>query len=106
MQGIIDAIMNPQMLATMFAAVAAFATVLSLAMPLLQRDRLNQRMKVMAVERDKMRSQRLQELAAKDRQISQAKLRQSPKGYMQEIVDRFDLRAQFDNEDVRNKLKT
>jgi tight adherence protein C len=25
---------------------------------------------------------------------------------MQEIVDRFDLRAQFDNEDVRNKLKT
>lgn len=106
MQGIIDAIMNPQMLATMFAAVAAFATVLSLAMPLLQRDRLNQRMKVMAVERDKMRSQRLQELAAKDRQINQAKLRQSPKGYMQEIVDRFDLRAQFDNEDIRNKLKT
>lgn len=106
MQGLIDAIMNPQMLATMFAAVAAFATVLSLTMPLLQKDKLNQRMKVMAVERDKMRSQRLQELAAKERQASQAKLRQTPKGYMQEIVDRFDLRAQFDNEDVRNKLKT
>ncbi len=106
MQGFIDAVMNPQMLATMFAAVAAFATVLSVAMPLLQKDRLNQRMKVMAVERDKMRSQRLQELAVKERQANQAKLRQSPKGYMQEIVDRFDLRAQFDNEDVRNKLKT
>jgi tight adherence protein C len=106
MQGLIDAIMNPQMLATMFAAVAAFATVLSLTMPLLQKDKLNQRMKVMAIERDKMRSQRLQELAAKERQANQAKLRQTPKGYMQEIVDRFDLRAQFDNEDVRNKLKT
>ncbi|MBY0227624.1 MAG: type II secretion system F family protein [Hyphomicrobium sp.] len=106
MQGLIDAIMNPQMLATMLAAVAAFATVLSVAMPMLQKDRLNQRMKVMAVERDKMRSQRLQELALKERQSSQAKLRQTPKGYMQEIVDRFDLRAQFDNEDVRNKLKT
>ncbi len=105
MQGFIDAVMNPQMLATMFAAVAAFATVLSVAMPLLQKDRLNQRMKVMAVERDKMRSQRLQELAVKERQANQAKLRQSPKGFMQEIVDRFDLRAQFDNEDVRNKLK-
>ncbi|MGZ8410108.1 MAG: type II secretion system F family protein [Hyphomicrobium sp.] len=106
MQDLIDAIMNPQMLATMLAAVAAFATVLSVAMPMLQKDRLNQRMKVMAVERDKMRSQRLQELALKERQSNQAKLRQTPKGYMQEIVDRFDLRAQFDNEDVRNKLKT
>ena len=106
MQDLIDAIINPQMLATMLAAVAAFATVLSVAMPMLQKDRLNQRMKVMAVERDKMRSQRLQELALKERQSNQAKLRQTPKGYMQEIVDRFDLRAQFDNEDVRNKLKT
>jgi tight adherence protein C len=106
MQSYVDIIMNPAMLATMLAAVAVFATVLSLAMPLMQRDRLNQRMKVMAVERDKMRSQRLQELAAKERQGGQAKLRQTPKGYMQEIVERFDLRAQFDNEDVRNKLKT
>ncbi|MGA7115607.1 MAG: type II secretion system F family protein, partial [Hyphomicrobium sp.] len=106
MQSLVDAIMNPQMLATMLAAIAAFATVLTVAMPMLQKDRLNQRMKVMAVERDKMRSQRLQELAVKERQSNMAKLRQSPKGYMQEIVDRFDLRAQFDNEDVRNKLKT
>ncbi len=106
MQDIIDAIMSPQMIATMLASVAAFATVLSLALPLLQRDRLNQRMKVMAIERDKMRSLRLQELANKERQVNQAKLRQTPKSYMQEIVDRFDLRAQFDNEDVRNKLKT
>jgi tight adherence protein C len=106
MQSYVDMIMNPAMLATMFAAVAVFATVLSLAMPLMQRDRLNQRMKVMAVERDKMRSLRLQELAAKERQAGSAKLRQTPKGYMQEIVERLDLRAQFDNEDVRNKLKT
>jgi tight adherence protein C len=106
MQEIIDAIMSPQMLATMLAAVAAFATVLSVAMPFLQKDRLNQRMKVMAIERDKMRSQRLQELAAKERQASLAKLRPAPKGYMQEIVDRFDLREQFDNEELRNKLKT
>ena len=106
MQEIVDAIMSPQMLATMLAAVAAFATVLSVAMPFLQKDRLNQRMKVMAIERDKMRSQRIQELAAKERQASLAKLRPAPKGYMQEIVDRFDLREQFDNEELRNKLKT
>ena len=107
MQEIVDTIMSPQLVATVLAAIAAFATVLSIALPMLQRDRLNQRMKVMAVERDKMRSIRLQELASKERAAAGAgKLRQTPKSYMQQIVDRFDLRAQFDNEDVRNKLKT
>lgn len=106
MQAIIDGIMSPQLLATMLAAVAAFATVLTLAMPYLQRDRLNQRMKVMAIERDKLRSMRLQELNVKERVGGAGKLRQTPKSYMQQIVDRFDLRAQFDSEEVRNKLKT
>ncbi len=107
MQEFVDTIMSPQFLATMLAAVAAFATVLSLALPMLQRDRMNQRMKVMAVERDKMRSVRLAEMAAKDRTGAggAGRLRQTPKGYMQQIVDRLDLRSQFDNEDVRNKLK-
>lgn len=106
MQEIVDTIMSPQLLATMLAAIAAFATVLSVALPMLQRDRLSQRMKIMAVERDKMRSQRLQELQAKERAGNAAKLRQTPKSYMQQIVDRFDLRSQFDSEEVRNKLKT
>ncbi|MDX2307699.1 MAG: type II secretion system F family protein [Hyphomicrobium sp.] len=106
MQELIDTLMNPAFVATMLAAVAAFATVLSLAMPMLQKDRLSQRMKVMAVERDRMRSQRLAELAVKDKiSASSPRLRQSPKSYMQQIVDRLDLRSQFDNEDVRNKLK-
>ncbi len=103
MQDFTDTVMNPQFVATMLAAIAVFATVLSLALPLLSRDRMAQRMKVMAVERDKMRSARLAEMASKDRQS--AKLRQKPKGFMAQIVDRFDLRAQFDNEELRNKLK-
>ncbi len=72
--------MNPVMLTTMLVAVAVFATVLALAMPVMQRDRLNQAQKVMAVERDKMRSQALQELAAKSGG-NQGKLRQTPKLY-------------------------
>lgn len=106
MQSFIDTVMNPTLLATMAVAVAVFATVITLTMPLLQRDRLNQRMKVMAIERDKLRSVRLQDLASKDRLAGQGKLRTTPKGYMQAIVERFDLRSQFDNEEVRNKLKS
>jgi tight adherence protein C len=103
MQALADTIMNPAFVATLLAAIAVFATVLSIGLPILNRDRMAQRMKVMAVERDKMRSARLAEMAVKERQS--AKLRQKPKGFMAQIVDKLDLRAQFDNEDLRNKLK-
>ena len=104
MQDIVDTIMSPQFMATLLAAIAVFSTVLSVALPILNQDRSAQRMKQMALERDKMRAQRLADMQVKDRQ--QAKLRQTPKGFMQQIVDRLDLRSQFDNEEVRNKLKT
>lgn len=103
MQHIVDTVMSLPLLATMLAAISAFATILALVMPMLARDRLNQRMRVMALERDKLRSQRLADLN-KER-MGKVKLRHTPKGYMQRIVDRFDLRSQFDNEELRNKLK-
>jgi tight adherence protein C len=68
----------------------------------LNRDRLDARMQVMATERDKMRAARLAELSKKD---GQGRLRSAPKGFMQEIVDRFNLRSVFDSEEVRDRLK-
>jgi tight adherence protein C len=102
MQTLIDTLSSPQFLATLLAAVSAFATILAIVMPILARDQVNQRMRVMALERDKLRSQRLAELT---KERGQTKLRQAPKGFMQQIVDKLDLRAQFDNEELRNKLK-
>ena len=109
MMEIVDIIMRPQFLVTILAAVSAFATVLTLAMPILSRDRTTQRMKLMALERDTMRAARLAEMASRDRQdrgAGTAKLRQAAgRGFMQQIVDQLDLRSKFDNEDVRAKLK-
>ncbi|MCB1519586.1 MAG: type II secretion system F family protein [Hyphomicrobiaceae bacterium] len=99
----IDFLIRPQFLVTFAAAVSAFATVLTIALPLLERDRTAQRMKVMAVERDKMRASRLAEMAAKDGRGG--KHRQAPKGFMQKVVDQLDLRARFDNDEARNRLK-
>ncbi len=93
---------QPQIFVTLLAAIAAFATALTALMPILNRDRLDARMQVMATERDKMRAARLADLAKKD---GQGKLRTTPKGFMQEIVDRFNLRSVFDSEEVRDKLK-
>ncbi len=106
MQDIIDTVISPAFLATVLAAVSAFATILALVMPVLARDRMNQRMRVMAIERDKLRSQRLADLSKEQRGgKTKTKLRQTSKGFMREIVDKFDLRSQFDNETLRNKLK-
>lgn len=102
MMDIVSYIVRPEFLVTFFASVSAFATVLTITMPLLNKDRMSQRMKVMAVERDKMRATRLAEMSIKD---GKGKLRQAPKGFMQKVVDALDLRARFDNEEARNKLK-
>jgi tight adherence protein C len=93
---------TPQIVVTLLAAVAAFATTLTVLMPVLSRDRLATRMQVMATERDKMRAQRLADLAKKD---GQGRLRTAPRGFMQEIVDKLNLRSVFDTEEVRDKLK-
>jgi tight adherence protein C len=101
MTDLIGAITTPQMLLTLLASFGAFATALTVLLPLLSRDRLASRMQVMAMERDKMRAQRLAELGKKDG----AKLRAAPSNAMIQIVDALNLRAAFDTEEVRDRLK-
>jgi tight adherence protein C len=97
----VEAWLKPQFMVMVLAAIATFVTVLTIALPVLSRDRTAQRMKVMATERDKMRSTRMAELS-KD---GQGRLRQAPKGFMQQIVDQFNLRSSFESEDLKNRLK-
>jgi tight adherence protein C len=97
--------MNPQFMATALAAVCVFVTVLTVALPMLQRDQMNRRMREMAIERNKMRSARFAEMNAKDRGQVAPRLRSTPKGFMHQVVDRLKLRERFDNEELREKLK-
>src|SRR3954465_9318996 len=87
-------------LTALLAAVAAVATVLTLAMPVLSPNVLDKRMKAVALEREKIR-QRERERLARGEKIS---LRQSPKQYMQTIVDRFNLSHWLGQEQARAKL--
>ncbi len=102
MMDFIEMVMRPQLFVMAAAAIAAFATVLTIAMPILNRDQMFKRVRVMATERDKMRTARVAELKAKDQG---GKLRQSPTGFMQQLVDQFDLRSKFETEEVRNRLR-
>jgi tight adherence protein C len=82
------------------AAIAAGATVLTLAMPLLASDTLDKRMKAVALERDKIRQRERERLA----QGSRASLRQSPKAYMKRVVDDFNLNKWLGQEHARTLL--
>ena len=101
MLDLIEQIMKPQFLALILAAAGTFITVLTVVLPTFERDRMGQRMKVMATERDTMRAARLAELS-KD---GGGRLRQAPKGFMQQIVVHLNLRQAFESEAIKDTLK-
>ena len=82
------------------AGVAAIATVLTLAMPLLASDPLPKRMKSVAIEREKIRQRERERLARGDK----VSLRQSPKQFMQRAVESFQLNKWLGQEEAREKL--
>jgi tight adherence protein C len=93
--------LNMKTVTMLFAGIAAAATVLTLAMPFVFVDPLNKRMRAVALEREKIR-QRERERMAQEGQ--KAKLRQTPKQYIQTIVDRFNLTKWVGQEEARLKL--
>ena len=94
---LISKLHDPRFMAMMFAAVAAFATVLTLAMPLFAGDNLEKRMKTVAIEREKIR-QRERERLARGEKVA---LRTSPKLYMKTVVERFNLAKWVGQEEAR-----
>ena len=92
--------LDPRFLAIVFAAIAASATVLTLAMPFLATDTLSKRMKAVALEREKIR-QRERERMAQGGKIT---LRQSPRAYMKTVVENFNLSKWVGQEEAHTKL--
>src|SRR3954470_23262421 len=93
---------DTKFVAMLFASVAAVATVLTLAMPLLSPDTLGKRMKSVALEREKIRQRERERLARGEKE--KVTLRASPKQYMARIVERFNLTKWLAQEEAREKL--
>ncbi|MGD9866436.1 MAG: type II secretion system F family protein [Hyphomicrobiales bacterium] len=102
MNDLIDTLTDPQFVVVVLTAVAVFATIATLTMPLLSGDRLSSRMKYVGSERDRLRAERLAKLAEEERS---AKLRTQPKGFMKQVVEQLNLQKLFDTEATRAKLK-
>ena len=93
---------DPKFLTMALAAVAAVATVITLAMPVLFTNTLATRMKAVSVEREKIRQRERERLARGERE--KVSLRQSPKQYMSKVVERFNLNKWLAQEAAREKL--
>lgn len=103
MYELIQQAMDPQFVVIMLTAVAAFATVLTLTMPLFANDKLNSRMKYVSDEREKLKVQRLQEMAAENAQ--KGNIRHQNKTGVDRIVKMFNLRKALETEDLALKMK-
>jgi tight adherence protein C len=92
--------LDPHFLAMVFAAIAAAATVFTLAMPFVATDTLSKRMKAVALEREKIRQRERERLA----QGNKITLRQSPRAYMKTIVENLNLSKWVGQEEARIML--
>jgi tight adherence protein C len=91
---------DKRVLAMIFAAIAAGATVITLAMPLLGGNELEKRMAAVAAEREKIRQRERERLSRGDKTTRRA----SPKQYMQTVVEKFNLSYLLGEETMRSLL--
>ena len=98
---LLEKLHDVRLLTMIFAGIAAAATVITLAMPLLAPDTLNNRMKAVALEREKIRLRERERMKLQNERVS---LRQTPKQYMKNAVERFNLNKWVGQEQAREKL--
>jgi tight adherence protein C len=98
---IADMVVSGQFLLSMLVAIAAAATVLTLAIPLTEGNTLDKRMKSVASEREKLRMRERERLA---RGKDKASLRQEPKEFMRRIVEQFKLGDWLGTETAKKQL--
>jgi tight adherence protein C len=100
MVALLTSFLQPRNLVTILVGLSAFATILTLAGPLLHGDRLASRMKQVASERERLRAQARAAAAA-----SEGRLRERSKGTLAQVVELLNLRQLFQAETSRERLR-
>jgi tight adherence protein C len=99
---IIDKLTSPAFLAMVLTALAAGAAVLTVALPYLEKEELGQRMKDVALERERIRARDRERLA---KGSHQGGLRhQEQKAFIRQVVDDFKLGDWLGTEDAKMRL--
>src|ERR1700749_3529524 len=96
---LMDLLFDPAFLATLAAALFAFATIVTLGLPLAERDGLGARLKSVAERREELRAKHHAALNAK-----RGSLRVEPAVYMKNTLERFKLTNMLESENSKDKL--
>lgn len=107
MTGIFNSLTDPSFLFALLVAVAVFATIFTIAMPILGGSGLESRMKSVAIERDTIKARERARLAAdSDKRRKSASLKQTgEKPGVRALVERLNLKAALADEGTMNKLR-
>jgi tight adherence protein C len=97
--GVLNLLFDKTFLATSAAAILAFAAIVTLGLPLIERDGLGQRLKSVSRRREELRAKHHAALNAK-----RVNLRVAPSAMMKSTLDRFKLTNMLESEDTRDKL--
>ena len=89
---------DPGFLAAVMAAIACFATVMTLALPAFQSDKLETRLKKVTDQREKLRRQSRASLDQRGLKQNQGE------GFMKDTVDKLDLQKLLEDPNVKDKM--
>lgn len=96
-----EALLTVENVVMLLTAMAAFATIVTLASPLLIQDKLDTRMKAVASEREALRARAREQLANE-----RTRLRSTPKGLIKQVVDQFGQSGNLlENQVLKDKLR-
>ncbi len=95
---------DPSFIASVLTAVAVSATVITLGLPLLERNEMREKMNSVALERDRIRARERERLNQQQKVGPKPTLRSSPGARAKQIVDRFNLKKWLSSESAGDKL--
>lgn len=95
-------ISDPRFMLMIVSAIAVAATIISVAVPILEGDALKKRVKAVSVERERIRARERERL---DKGNEKRGLRPEPKAYMLDLVNKLKLRDWLGAENAQNRLQ-
>ncbi len=101
---IVAQLFNPAFVAMVLTGVAAAAAVVTVALPFLEKEELSQRMKDVAIERDRIRARERERLNQSDGQ-KRGPLRYENKPFIRQLVDDFNLAAWLGTDTAKLQLQ-
>ncbi|MCZ8187116.1 MAG: type II secretion system F family protein [Beijerinckiaceae bacterium] len=100
----IDKLTDPSFIASVLTAIAVSATVITLGLPLLERNEMRDKMNAVALERDRIRARERERLNQQQKAGPKPTLRSSPGARAKQIVDKFNLQKWLSSETASEKL--